>query len=128
MNKDEEGGGDEGLNTTAKGTCLIKYTKYKNLEYNNLKKLHLTQLDLERLPPNLNLLTELTEISLEANKFTAIDLTIFPKLKKINLNHNQLQTVNFSGLPHLSHIKLNDNQLSKVDLTAHYAALSELCL
>lgn len=111
-----------------RGTNQMKRTtSFKNIEYNSLKKLHLTQLALEKLPQHLLLLPELTQISLESNKFKEVDLRPFSSIKCLNLSHNLLEYLDVSSLRHLTHLYLDSNKLSTIDLTNN-PSLSEVSM
>lgn len=65
------------------------------------------------LPENSSVLTEM---SLEGNNFTEIDLAKYPALKIVALGGNQLSSIDFSKAPNLEVASAANNQLTEVKL------------
>lgn len=80
----------------------------------------LTNLDMEYnllTAIDISKLTSLDFLNLGSNSITSVDLSNNPNLKFLGLSHNQVKNIDLSSNPNLQSIELNNNMLHNLDVT-----------
>jgi hypothetical protein len=80
----------------------------------NIRRLNLSGLKLEVVPPELDRLNNLQELNLSNNYLTQVPNFNLPLLTKLELNNNHLTQVPNFNLPLLTGLALYNNQLTQV--------------
>ena len=67
----------------------------------------------------LGLFKSLTELHLEKNELTSVDLSSLGGLLKLNISGNPIETVDLSPLPYLTSLDVSDTGIKAADLSAN---------